>query len=30
MGRLGDWYSGNKKGNTYINPTQIFPEKIVP
>lgn len=30
MGRMGDWYSGNKKGNTYINPTQITPEKIVP
>lgn len=30
MGRMGDWYSGNKKENTYINPTQITPEKIVP
>lgn len=30
MGRMGDWYSGTRNGNTYINPTQITPEKIIP
>lgn len=29
MGRTGEWYSGNRQGNTISNPIQITPEKIV-